>query len=224
MSKYSSYSEARSIARKRLERLAASGYVSESIKFPSVKELKAKGITPEAALKSVNAFLSKDIRVATVKKEPEKLFVFKQTKTGVSTSVINTKVKRQADQTYRQRVKSLTADQKSLIKAARRLGLNIGPATVKPFEEYVKYRQAQGIGSVKYFMANIIEDYLAVTKGRRKHPEEVLTDYERFLADRQELITSWESIIKGKEPTVQASDEFHTSWIEYINFRNANMK
>ena len=223
-SKYTAYSEARSIARKRLERLATAGYVSEAVKFPSVKELKAKGISPETALKSVKAFLSKDIRLATIKKEPEKLFVFKQTETGVSTSVINTKVKRQANQTYRQRVKSLTADQRSLIKAARRLGLHIGPATVKPFEEYVKYRQSQGIGSVKYFMANIIEDYLAVTKGRRKYPEEVLSDYERFLADREDLITSWQAIIKGEEPTVQTSDEFNLSWTEYIKFRNANMK
>ena len=97
---------------------------------------------------------------------------------------------------------------------------SIGPSNVKYLEEYVKYRYAQGVGSMKYFMANVIEDYMEVTKGRRRHPEEVLSDYERFLADRQELVASWEAIVKGEEPTAQTSDEFSVSWLEYIKFRD----
>ena len=224
MSKYSSYSEARSIARKRLERLTAAGYVNPDVRFPSVKELKAQGISPERALKSVEKFLQSDIRVTTLKKNPERTVVFKKTETGVATSYFDKLKQRKSQQSYRERVKSLTSDQKSLIKAARKLGLHIGPATVKPFEEYVKYRQAQGIGSVKYFMANIIEDYLAVTEGRRRHPEEVLSDYERFLVDRESLMSSWQAIIRGEEPTTQTADEFHASWIDYIQFRNSGRK
>ena len=221
---YTAYSEARSIARKRLERLTASGYVNADVRFPTVKELKAQGIKPEKALKAVTKFLESDIRVATIKKNPEQTVVFKKTDIGVTTSKLN-KLKRQdVQQSYRERVRNLTQDQKALIKTARTLGLNIGPATVKPFEEYVKYRQAQGIGSVKYFMANIVEDYMEVTKGRRKHPEEVIADYERFLTDRSELISSWQAIIKGEEPTTQTADEFHVSWLEYIKFRNKKRK
>ena len=73
-------------------------------------------------------------------------------------------------------------------------------------------------------MANIVEDYMEVTKGRRKHPEEVLSDYERFLANRQELVSSWEAIIRGEEPTAQTSDQFNTSWLEYIKFRDKQQK
>lgn len=225
MSKYSAYSEARSIARKRLERLNAAGYVNNDIKFPTVKELKTKGISPEKALKSVNQFLASAVTVTTFKKQsPDRTTIFRKTDYGVAVSTVDRLKKQNQQQTYRERVKSLTKDQRSLIKAARQLGLNIGPATVKPFEEYVKYRYAQGVGSVKYFMANIVEDYMEVTKGRRKNAEEVLSDYERFLSNREELISSWESIVKGEEPTVQTSDQFNTSWIEYIKFRDKQMK
>ena len=224
-SKYTAYSEARSIARKRLERMTAAGYVDQSVRFPSVKELKQKGLSVDKALRSVNEFLSSAVQLKNIKKQPaETRTVFRKSEYGVSTTILE-KVKRQEQQrSYRERVKSLTDDQRALIKAARRLGLKIGPATVKPFEEYVKYRYSQGIGSVPYFMANIIEDYLEVTKGRRRHPEEVLSDYERFLANRQELISSWEAIIKGQEPTAQTSDEFSASWIEYIKYRDAQMR
>ena len=222
---YTAYSEARSIARKRLERLTAAGYVNKDVRFPSVKELKAKGVSPEKALKSVKQFLETGVTVTTVKKQPiERTTIFKKTAIGVGVSTVDRLKKQAQQQTYRERVKSLTEDQRALIKAAKRLGLNIGPATVKPFEEYVKYRYAQGIGSVRYFMSNIIEDYMEVTKGRRKHPEEVLADYERFLADRQELISSWESIVKGEEPTAQTSDQFNASWLEYIKFRDKQKK
>ena len=222
---YTAYSEARSIARKRLERLTAAGYVNENVRFPSVKELKSKGISPEKALKAVKQFLETGVTVSSVKRQPvERTTIFRKSDIGVNVSTVD-KLKRQAQQqSYRERVKSLTDDQRALIKAARRLGLNIGPATVKPFEEYVKYRYAQGIGSVKYFMANIVEDYMEVTKGRRKHPEEVLSDYERFLANRQELVSSWESIIRGEEPTAQTSDQFNASWLEYIKFRDKQLK
>lgn len=224
-SKYTVYSELRSIARKRLERLSAAGYVNETVKFPSVKELKANNISLKKALNAVNEFLASNVTVTTIKKQPTSTTtVFKKSEYGVSTSTINRLKKQEYQQTYRQRVKALTDDQRSLIKAARTLGLKIGPATVKPFEEYVKYRYAQGIGSVKYFMANIVEDYMEVTKGRRKHPEEVISDYERFLADRQELISSWESIVKGEEPTAQTSDEFNVSWLEYIKSRDKGLK
>lgn len=224
-SKYTAYSELRSIARKRLERLSAAGYVNENVKFPSVKELKANKISLKKALNAVNEFLASNVTVTTIKKQPTtSTTVFKKSEYGVSTSTINRLKKQEYQQTYRQRVKALTEDQRSLIKAARKLGLKIGPATVKPFEEYVKYRYAQGIGSVKYFMANIVEDYMEVTKGRRKHPEEIISDYERFLADRQDLISSWEAIVKGEEPTAQTSDEFNVSWLEYIKFRDSKMK
>lgn len=221
MSKYTNYSELRSIARKRLERLAAAWYVNEGVKFPSVKELKAQGISLKKALSSVQAFLDTGTTVSTVKRQPaERTTIFRKSEYGVSVSTVDRLKKQQYQKTYRQRVKALTDDQRSLIKAAKTLGLKLTPTTVKPFEEYVKYRYAQGIGSVHYFMSNIVEDYMEVTKGRGKKTEDVIADYERFLADRQDLISSWEAIVKGEEPTAQTSDEFSASWLEYIKFRD----
>ena len=69
-------------------------------------------------------------------------------------------------------------------------------------------------------MSNIVEDYMEVTKGKGKKTEDVIADYERFLADRQDLISSWEALVKGEEPTAQTSDEFSASWLEYIKYRD----
>ena len=103
------------------------------------------------------------------------------------------------------------------MKAARRLGLNITPSTAKAFTEYVKYRHAQGIGSVKYWMANIVEDYMEATQNKPKTGEAVLADYQRFLADREDLLVASGEI--GNSPTAQTSDLFNVSWLEFIRSR-----
>ena len=126
-------------------------------------------------------------------------------------------MKRARDARYRERVRSLTKDDKRFMKAARRLGLNITPSTAKAFTEYVKYRHAQGIGSVKYWMANIVEDYMEATKNKPKQAGDILSDYQRFLADRADLLAASAAI--GDSPTVQTSDMFNVSWIEYLKMR-----
>ena len=220
-SKYSSYSEARSIARKRLERLNEAGYVTDNISFPTVKELKQRGISPGAALRSVQQFLQAPTKLVEFRKEQKagKDLVFRQTSTGVQMGERERQMKRQRDAAYRERVRSMTKDDRRFMKAARTLGLNLTPSTIKAFSEYVKYRFSQGIGSVKYMMANIVEDYMEITKGQPKKAGDVIKDYERFLSDRAELLDSWNRIESGESPSVMSSDRFHVSWLEFIKAR-----
>ena len=217
MSKYTEYSEARSIARKRLERLNAAGYNTDDVSFPTVKQLKERGISPGTALRTVEAFLNAPTKLIEFRKQPTDRLSFRQTASGVQVGERERQLKRARDQRYRERVRNLTKDDKRFMKAARRLGLNITPSTAKAFTEYVRYRHAQGIGSVKYWMANIVEDYMEATKNKPKTGEAVMADYQRFLADRADLMAAAGEI--GQSPTVQTSDMFNVSWLEFIKMR-----
>ena len=220
-SKYTSYSEARSIARKRLERLNAAGYVTDNISFPTVKQLKEKGISPGMALRSVEEFLKAPTKLVEFRREEKagKNLMFRQTSAGVQLGERERQLKRQRDAAYRERVRNMTMDDRRFMKAARTLGLNLTPTTIKAFSEYVKYRFSQGVGSVKYMMANIVEDYMEITKGQPKKADDVVKDYERFLADRAELLDAWNRIESGESPSASTSDRFHVSWLEYIKAR-----
>lgn len=217
MAKYSEYSQARSIARKRLERLNEAGYKTDNVSFPTVKELKERGITPGTALRTVEAFLKAPTKLIEFRKQETEKLSFRQTASGVQLGERKRQMKRARDARYRERVRELTKDDKRFMKGARRLGLNITPSTAKAFTEYVKYRHAQGIGSVKYWMANIVEDFMEATKNKPKTGEAVLADYQRFLADRQDLLMASAEI--GNSPSAQTSDLFNVSWLEFIRSR-----
>lgn len=216
-SKYGEYSRARDIAQKRLERLNTAGYVAGDISFPTVKQLKERGISPGTALRAVEDFLNAPTKLIDFRKQPAEKLSFRQTASGVQVGERERQMKRARDARYRERVRQLTKDDKRFMKAARRLGLNITPSTAKAFTEYVKYRHAQGIGSVKYWMANIVEDYMEATQNKPKTGEAVLADYQRFLADRADLLIASGEI--GKSPTAQTSDLFNVSWLEFIRSR-----
>lgn len=220
-SKYSAYSEARSIARKRLERLNEAGYVTDNISFPTVKQLKEKGISPGMALRSVEEFLKAPTKLVQFRREEKagKNLMFRQTSAGVQLGERERQLKRQRDAAYRERVRSMTKDDRRFMKAARTLGLNLTPSTIKAFSEYVKYRFSQGVGSVRYMMANIVEDYMQITKGQPKKVDDVVKDYERFLSDRADLLDAWNRIESGESPSATTSDQFHVSWLEYIQSR-----
>ena len=66
-------------------------------------------------------------------------------------------------------------------------------------------------------MANIVEDYMEATQNKPKTGEAVLADYQRFLADRADLLAASGEI--GKSPTAQTSDLFNVSWLEFIRSR-----
>lgn len=218
-SKYTAYSEARSIARKRLERLNAAGYVTNDISFPTVKQLKERGINPGSALRMVQSFLDAPTKLVEYRKESAKKdLAFRQTEKGVQVGERERIMKRERDTRYRERVRNLTKDEKRLMKGARRLGLNITPSTAAAFAEYVNYRNAQGKGSMKYWFANIVEDYMEATQNNPRRNTEVLSDYNRFLADRANLVSAAGAMASSN--TARSADEFNVSWIDFIKSRS----
>ena len=216
-SKYSSYSQARAIAQKRLERLNTAGYQTAGVSFPTVKQLKELGISPGTALRTVQQFLNAPTKLIEFRKQPTEKLSFRQTASGVQLGERERQMKRARDAAYRERVRNLTKDEKRMMKGARRLGLNITPSTAAAFAEYVKYRDAQGKGSMKYWFANIVEDYMDATQGNPRKNSAVLQDYQRFLADRSALVSAADAM-KSSE-TAMTADDFNTSWIEFIQAR-----
>ena len=198
-SNYSEYSRLRSIARKRAERLAESGF-SAQIHFPTVSELKSQGVSGKAATKAVESFLNAPSTVRAARKAPERP-VFIPTHSGV---VVTTQSKAKAERAriagrersrrYRERVRSLSKQEKSYIKAARTLGLRITPSQAKAFAEYMDFRFAQGSDSVHYRIARYVEDYMSIIAKKGYSPDEILNDFNTFLRDRTALIDRADSM------------------------------
>ena len=191
---YSEYSRLRSIARKRAERLTSAG-LADLITFPSVKELKARGVSATSAIKSVESYLSAPTKTREYKRIDEASRpVFIPTETGaVVTSREKEKAERRKAQNressrrYRERVRGLTKQEKSYIKAARTLGLHITPSMAKSFAEYMDFRFAQGGDTVHYKVARYVEDFMSAIAKRGYKPSEILSDFSRFLSDRATL-------------------------------------
>ena len=217
-SKYSEYSRLRSIARKRAERLSEVG-LSSLMTFPTVKELKAQGINAAQAVKSIESYLAAPTKTREYRKIDEaQRPVFIPTASGV---LVTSKEKekqerrkeqnRQSSRRYRERVRSLSKQEKSYIKAARTLGLHIIPANAKAFAEYMDFRFAQGGDSVHYRVARYVEDYMSVIAKKGYSPNEILNDFNQFLSDRAALIQNAENM-KGLTPGM--IDELFEDFIE----------
>lgn len=194
MSKYSEYSRLRSIARKRGERMAEAGY-TKAIQFPTVKELKAGKVSYSAAMKNVEAFLNAATTVREYKKVPEaqRPVLFQSGPKVVITTQEQEKKERRKSQNrqsaarYRERIRSLSKQERSYMKAAKTLGLHITPLQAKAFGEYMDYRFAQGSDSVHYRIARYVEDYVSIIAKRGYKNAEIIKDFNSFLLNRQAL-------------------------------------
>lgn len=194
---FGDYSRLRSIARKRAERLTEAG-LADLVTFPTVKELKAMGVSPTQAVKSVESYLAAPTKTREYRQiDSADRPVFIPTSLGaVVTSKQQEKQERQKvkhrerNKRYRERVRSLSKHEKSLIKAARTLGVHITPANAKAFAEYMDFRFAQGGDSVHYKVARYVEDYMSVIAKKGYKPSEILNDFNLFLSDRAALETS----------------------------------
>lgn len=205
-SNFSEYSKLRSIARKRAERLSEVG-LSSLITFPTVKELKAQGVNAVQAVRAIESYLAAPTKTREYRRIDEaQRPVFVPTSTGVIvTSKDREKLERRREQNrqssrrYRERVRSLSKQEKSYIKAARTLGLHITPANAKAFAEYMDFRFAQGGDSVHYKVARYVEDYMSVMEKKGYSPNEILNDFNQFLSDRANLMQNAENM-KGLTP------------------------
>lgn len=220
---YHEYSKLRGIAQSRLQRLQMMGVPVEGINFPTVAELQKNSISAARAEKNVRQFLAGPTTVKEWRKTPVDLFPsFRATAAGVEVAPKAVLQHRERNRRYRERQREiyskLTKDQQALLKAAKRLGVTIAPGQAEAFEEYIKYRYAQGIGSVKYFMGNVVEDFENYRKNNPRHnAKEILDDFNRFAADRSGLQKLFDKITSGKEPTTRQSDTFNQAWERFSN-------
>ena len=198
-SKYSEYSRLRSIARKRAERLSEAG-LSKLITFPSVKELKAQGIAPAQAVKQVERFLEAPTQTRQYRRMDEQqrpVFIREGTQVVVTEKAMEKTERRKAQnresaRRYREKVKevysSFTKQEKSLLKAARTLGLHVTPAIAKAYIEYVEYRFSYGSSKMKYRIATYVEEFqdLLVKRGKN-NMSDTMRDFAGFMKDRRDL-------------------------------------
>ena len=222
-SSFSEYSKLRDIAQKRLGRLSAAGMKQAAgIKIPTVKELRKEGITAAQAVKDIKQFLSAPTTVKEFRKTPGDLYpAFKADRgrfyTGASADI----KKRESRRRYREKNKEiyagLTVDQQKLLKAARKLHVYISPSQAEAFEEYIKYRHAQGVGSIEYWISTVVEDFRDYRKQNPGHTaESIIKDFDRYVADRKGLTKIFEKIESGKDPTVKQSDVFNKAWEKFV--------
>lgn len=220
---FEEYSKLRKVAQERIKRLGLAGADVSGISFPTVKELQRDSIKAGKAEKNVKQFLAGPTTVKEWRKTPADLFPsFRATAAGVEVAPKAVLQHRERNRRYRERQREiyskLTKDQQALLKAAKRLGVTIAPGQAEAFEEYIKYRYAQGIGSVKYFMGNVVEDFENYRKNNPRHnAKEILDDFNRFAADRSGLQKLFDKITSGKEPTTRQSDTFNQAWERFSN-------
>lgn len=193
-SQYSEYSRLRSIARKRAERLAESGY-TKGLQFPTVKELKAGTISTSRAMQNVLTFLNAPTSVREYKKVPEaqRPVLFQSGPSVLVTSKEEEKKARRREQNrqsaarYRERIRNLTKYEKAYVKAARTLGVRITPSNAKAFSEYLDFRFSQGSDAIAYRIARYTEDYITLIAKKGYKSSEILKDFNLFLLNRQAL-------------------------------------
>lgn len=217
-SQYSEYSRLRSIARKRAERLAESGY-TKGLQFPTVKELKAGKISTSRAMQNVLTFLNAPTSVREYKKVPEsqRPVLFQSGPSVLVTSKEEEKKARRREQNrqsaarYRERIRNLTKQEKTYIKVAKTLGVKITPSQAKVFGEYMEYRLSQGSESIYYRVARYVEDYADVIEKKGYKPGEIMNDFYQYVYLNEFLATNEESMI-GYTP-----EDIETLFDKYVN-------
>ena len=224
MSKYSEYSQLRAVAQKRLTRLSEVGMKqAQGIKLPTVKELREGGITAAQAVKDIKQFLAAPTTVKDFRKTPGDLLPsFKADRGRFYTGSVADIKKRVSGKKYREKNKEvwagLSKEQKALLKAARKLGVNISPGQAEAFEEYIQYRYAQGVGSIEYWIATVVEEFQDYRKSNPGHTaQEITQDFERYVTARKGLTALLEKIESGKEPTAKQSDIFNKAWTRFTS-------
>lgn len=220
-SNYSEYSRKRSIARKRAERLAEAG-LSKLITFPTVKELKAKGISAEQAIKQVERYLDAPTQTRQYRRMDEQQRpVFIQAGAEV---IVTEKEKekterkraqaRERSRRYRERKKAIYSEfdtnELGMLKGARTLGLRIPPSMAKAYIEYMEYRFDYGNSQIKYRMATYTEDFVELlVKRGKKDITATMRDFNLFMKDRKALIMQERKKKKNKGKKTGKKEELN---------------
>lgn len=222
MSKYTEYSQLRSKARKRAERLANAG-LSQLVTFPTVKELKSSGVPVEKAVANVQSFLDAPTKTREYRKidEAQRPVFFQKGNQVVITPKEQEKRERrkqqnrEASRRYRERKKAMTSDEVRLLESARSLGVNIPPRHAKEFAEYMKYRYDAVKESQYYLHEKYIREFHESMKAGHK-PGEVVKDFEEYLSD----VDDWKKS-RADDKQGLSGDAFNELYKKYVGVKDA---
>lgn len=208
-SKYSEYSRLRSIARKRSERLGEAGLIQE-VKFPTVAEIKQKGISPEKALQAVNKFLNAPTTKRSYLRLPE--FIQEDVQKVVKTvrsdiSVEKQKArKREANRRYKENVVKPAREAfqqlsprkqeyyKRFLKSAKFFKVNIPVKDRMAFYEYLDARLTIAKENQAYRIDIYIKEFENIQNSKKYSPEEIMEDFRGFLAERDIMVANAEEM------------------------------
>ena len=235
---YKEYSKLRSIARKRIERLAAAGE-APLIKIPTVAQVRASG-NPSAYMYQVRKYLEeaptlkavRETGVKAVKADFMRAPVVQQLTPEQKRARRNeqkrrSKAKRAVEQEaarlgkteketrrrvgYLKALETVAAEWRAAgVDAGHWLGV-MSPGTSKKFVEYMEYRFSQGDYTNKYTVDTFIRDFgEAVHRGFNL--ESIQQDFEAFLAKQKQLTANKENADKYGVST----DEVDRAWRKFV--------
>lgn len=186
-SNYKEYTRLRDIAQKRIGRISEAG-LAPRIHIPTVKELKAQGVSAVEALKRITEFVSAPTTKTAFKKQTpiERASIISTSQNAIKSEKRRAQ-KRAANREYRKRIKSLTPEEKSELKGAKTLGIKIPPRYAKAYEEYMKVRYEMDKDTFKYTKLYATEEFASVIAKKDYDPNKLADDFRQYLNDRRSL-------------------------------------
>ena len=179
---FKEYSRRRDIAQKRIKRLQQAGVTLE-VEFPKVKEIRSSTDSSYAELmyNALTDFLSSDMSLDRRREKARE------------EAPPEVKRKRAKEREYRRKkiAKEYDSGRKSktyqgYLKGLKKLGVDIPPAKLPYFFEYMDYRFAQGNTSKKYVFDIFVDDYQTMLK-KGYSPSKIVEDFDLFLSNQMEL-------------------------------------
>lgn len=184
---YKEYTRLRDIAQKRIGRISEAG-LAPRIHIPTVKELKAQGVSAAEATRRLTEFVS----AGTTKREFSKATAMERSAVIASTQKAIKAEKRKAQEraasrAYRERLRNLTKEQKAELKGAKKLGIKIPPRYAEAYSEYMKIRYEMDKDTFKYTKLYATEEFASMIQKKGYDPNQIAKDFQQYLNDRNQL-------------------------------------
>lgn len=209
----SEYSHLRGIAQRRIDRLVAAGLAPQGTRFPTVKELGSSKSAQQKALNAINRFLASGSTLRETRQSGKRIGTVAGTPAVLTEKQLREQARREKiSATLKERYKTLrnlSDSQRSALKGARSIGLNIPTSEINTFLEYVEYRYAQNKDSSWY---TVVDDYATLQEKKKTSRGSLLQDFDRFRRDREDLMNMYDDGTPGF-----SSRMVNQMWTDFIN-------
>ena len=207
----SEYSYLRGIAQRRIDRLIAQGLAPAGLRFPAVKELGSPAAQTKA-LASIKSFLASGSTLREARRGGLRAYDYKGTPHVINERQYKEQQRREKiSRALKERnavIRALTSDQRSALKGARSVGLNIKTNEIMAFLEYVEYRYSQNKDTSWY---TIVDDFQTAQERKKTQKGSLVKDFAQYKSDRQALRES-RSNAGGR-----SSAEINEMWADFVN-------